>query len=128
MENEIIKFSYNWNNKLDNKAFTTIRLHNPRKYAPGRAFEVQLNGEHKGTAILQERRIIRLEQLNDFACYLDTGYSKWEMVEMILKRMYKHVNLETALFDFCLLVYEKPKKKVPQVQTSLEFCGETMQG
>lgn len=27
-----LNFSKNWNNKLDCKVFTTLRLHNPNKY------------------------------------------------------------------------------------------------
>lgn len=101
---DIIPFSFNWNNKLDNKAFTTIRLHNPNKYKQGLAFKIELKGELKGKAELREIRTLRASQLNNFMCYLDTGYSKQETFE-ILKKMYSGIDLETALIDFCLLVY-----------------------
>lgn len=40
-----IRFSYNWNNKLNCKAFTTIRLHSPERYFLGAKFNVYLNGK-----------------------------------------------------------------------------------
>jgi len=121
MENKTIRFSYNWNNKLDNKAFTTIRLHNPNKYIVGNEYNVEINGKQKGVAFLQDKRTLGINQLNDFICYLDTGYNKQQTIGM-LQRMYKNMNIQTALFDFCLLVYSKPEKQATKVmQTSLEL-------
>lgn len=37
-----IKFSYNWNQKLNCKAFTTIRIHNDGKYVVGEIYNVYL--------------------------------------------------------------------------------------
>lgn len=104
-----IKFSYNWNNKLENKAFTTIRIHNPKKYIQGKAFNIELNETAKGVAILQEKRTIKPDQLNDFICYLDTGYNSRETLQ-ILERMYKNLNIQNTMFDLCLLVYQKQNK------------------
>jgi hypothetical protein len=101
---EKIEFSYNWNGKLNNKAFTTIRLHNGRKYRAGKTYQIILKGEKIGTAMLKDKRVLLLEQLNEFICYIDTGYSKGETIT-ILTRMYKNVDLSRATFDFCLLVY-----------------------
>lgn len=121
MKNNKIRFSFNWNNKLDNKAFTTIRLHNPAKYVPGNIYEIELNETLKGTAVLKDLRTFGIDKLNDFVCYLDTGYSREETINM-LQRMYKNMNLKTALFDLCLLVYHKPPKpEKKEAQTSLEL-------
>jgi hypothetical protein len=105
---ETIRFSYNWNNKLTNKAFTTIRLHNPNKYRRGGRYMIECNGQTRGMAVLQDIRTFTLASLNDFITYLDTGYNVPETVQL-LKRMYKNkaVNWETQKIDFCLLVYEK---------------------
>lgn len=119
MSSDIIRFSYNWNNKLENKAFTTLRIHNPKKYILGNAYQIELEGKIKGMAVLHSKRILSVEQLNDFICYLDTGYNRTE-AKNILQRMYKSINLETALFDFCLLVYQTPlKREVKALQTML---------
>ncbi len=48
MNDNKIKFSFNWNNKLENKAFTTIRIHNPNKYKTGNMYEIELNETPKG--------------------------------------------------------------------------------
>ncbi|MBF7091118.1 hypothetical protein IUY40_06160 [Flavobacterium sp. ALJ2] len=37
---EKLEFSTNWNNKLDCKCFTTIRIFNPAKHFRGNQFEV----------------------------------------------------------------------------------------
>jgi hypothetical protein len=66
MNTNTIRFSYNWNNKLDNKAFTTIRLHNPKKYSVGNEYNIQINDQHKGVATLQDKRTLNIAQLNDF--------------------------------------------------------------
>jgi len=120
-QKDIISFSNNWNNKLDNKAFTTIRLHNPNKYRQGLLYEIELKGETRGKAELREIRTLRATQFNNFICHLDTGYNKRETME-ILKRMYSGLDLETALFDFCLLVYVKPEKQeTKRIQSTLEL-------
>jgi len=118
-----ILFSYNWNNKLDNKAFTTLRLHNPKKYIVGNVYDIELNEQPKGKAILDDKRTFSIDKLIDFVCYLDTGYSTKEAIN-ILKRMYKNIDLQNTLFDYCLLVYEKPQKpekKIKNEQYKLTF-------
>ena len=121
MHTDKIEFSYNWNNKLENKAFTTIRLHNPTKYKVGNVYDIEINDNPKGTATLHEIRTLKINQLNDFICYLDTGYNREQTITM-LQRMYKTINIQTALFDFCLLVYNKPEKQAPkELQMSLEL-------
>ena len=47
---EKLEFSTNWNNKLDCKCFTTIRLYNPNKHFRGNQFEISLQNKFKGKA------------------------------------------------------------------------------
>ena len=49
-----IPFSYNWNNKLDCKAFTTIRIFNPENHRPEIAVNAVLKGASKGTGKIKE--------------------------------------------------------------------------
>ena len=107
---EAINFSYNWNNKLSGKAFTSIRLHNPNKYRKGERYEIELKGRRLGVAVLQDVKKIALSQLNDFICYLDTGYNVTETTQ-IIQRMYKNINWGVQKLDFCLFVYLKPERK-----------------
>ena len=106
-----IRFTTNWNNKLLNKAFTTIRIHNPNKYIVGSVYNIELNGKPQGKAILRIIKTLRLSQLNDFICFIDTGYNK-EHTTQILSRMYPGVNLNEVLFDFCLLVNQPRKPEI----------------
>jgi hypothetical protein len=110
---EAIKFSYNWNNKLNNKAFTTIRLHNPNKYQQGKQYRIECKGELKGIAVLHEIRVFTTDKLNDFVTYLDTGYNVHDTIKL-LKTMYKNSNIDwnRQRLDFCLLVYQKEDKRV----------------
>lgn len=117
--NQTIRFSTNWNNKLNNKAFSTIRIHNPKKYIIGNAYNIELNGISKGIATLHEKRILSIDKLNNFICYLDTGYSKAQTIG-ILQKMYKNLNLKNVLFDFCLLVYNQQSETQP-VQSKLNL-------
>jgi len=119
MKNNIIKFSYNWNGKLENKAFTTIRVHNPKKYIVGRIYQIELNGTTKGSATLQAKRVLMLNQLNEFICYLDTGYNRTETIS-IFNKMYSRMDLNNIYFDLCLLVYNKSStRKAKGSQTKL---------
>jgi glucuronate isomerase len=108
LKKDTVDFYYNWNNKLDNHAFTTLRFHNPSKYVIENVFRIRLKGKMLGVAELKAVKTITLHQLNPYITYLDTGYDV-EQCRNILKKMYKNknVNLETQLFDFCLFVFER---------------------
>jgi hypothetical protein len=106
---EILAFSNNWNNKLANKAFTTLRLHNDIKYEIGKFFSITLKNRTLGTAELIDKKTIRLDQLNPFITMLDTGYDV-QATTNIIKNMYKNsnppINWDKQLLDFCLLLYQ----------------------
>ncbi len=104
----LINFSYNWNGKLSTGVFTTLRLHNPGKYIVGNDYQIQLKGKAIAAATLISKFVVRLDQLTDYVCYLDTGYSKAETLT-ILQRMYKNIHLPDAKFDLCLLQKHKPE-------------------
>jgi hypothetical protein len=110
MKKECIGFSYNWNGKLSNKVFITIRLHNPKKYRAGQSYLIELKGKTIGTATMINKFVTNLGGLTDYVCYMDTGYSKADTVE-IFRRMYKNTDLNTVQFDLCLLKFDPP---VPQ--------------
>lgn len=103
-----IKFSYNWNNKLSNKAFTTLRLHNDNKYKVNSRYEIELNNQIQGVATIHNIKTLTLNQLNNYITYLDTGYNVTE-AKKILQTMYKNkpIDWDTQKLDFILLVYEK---------------------
>ncbi|MDR2439928.1 MAG: hypothetical protein LBE12_11230 [Planctomycetaceae bacterium] len=111
-EIEVLSFSNNWNNKLNNKAFTSLRLHNDTKFEVGKLFRIILKGRSLGTAELREKRMIRIDQLNPFITFLDTGYGV-DYTTHLIKTMYqnKNINWETQLLDFCLFLYQLEQKE-----------------
>ena len=103
-----LKFSYNWNNKLNGKAFTTIRLYNPDKYKVNNLYNITLNNEFKGRARLLEIKKIKLNMINSWIALIDTGYDLLDFRAMI-KRMYKNkvTDWENQFLHYLLFKYEK---------------------
>lgn len=87
-----LQFTTNWNNKLHCKAFTTLRLLSPR-YNVGNVFDVRLRGDHLGNAQVVCATPIRLKELTDHICYLDTGYNA-EHTRGIIRKMYANSNID----------------------------------
>lgn len=86
---QTLSFSTNWNNKLNNDCFTTLRLSG--RFSPGEIIEVQDRGVSKGHyKILDRRRLNNIEQINDWMAFLDTGYPA-EETRNIIKKMYKDI-------------------------------------
>lgn len=106
---ETLKFSYNWNNKLECDFFTTLRLHNPAKYKVGNKLQVQISNK-KGTYIkpnvyeIFSVKSFKIEAVTEWVARIDTGYSREQCIKMI-KTMYKNsgVNWNTQLLDFVLV-------------------------
>ena len=82
-----LKFSYNWNNKLNCKAWTTLRKRTD-KYKVGELYDVYLKNQYMGKAELISITKTSSPKLNAYVCYLDTGYGVAQ-TQQILKRMYK---------------------------------------
>ena len=104
-----LSFSYNWNNKLDNKAFTTIRLKQEKRFVAGEEFKIILEpkgkeAEIKGIAKIMDIKHFKLSGLNNFMSYIDTGYSK-EECDKIIRRMYGKCDFEKQELSFILLKY-----------------------
>jgi hypothetical protein len=100
-----LKFSTNWNNKLECTAFTTLRRHYKSKYVIGESLLVSYPGV-KFVAIVWDVKRLRVRDLNNYICFLDTGYNVCETKE-ILKKMYSSDYSDNMLMDFVLLVKEK---------------------
>ncbi len=101
-----LNFSFNWNNKLDCKAFTTLRLSD--RFKMGDEVEVLLNKKPiEGRHFVSGIKTLRLEEINTYIAYLDTGYSAGECKE-ILQKMYKKKNIDwtTQNIYFYLIVKE----------------------
>jgi hypothetical protein len=99
---EQIKFSYNWNNKLDCLSFTTIRPKS-NKYKVGQIYEILLKGNSKGKATIAEIKEFKLEKLNEFIARLDTGYNREKCIE-IITTMYKNQDVSKMTFQLILCI------------------------
>jgi hypothetical protein len=106
-----IPFSYNWNNKLANQAFTTLRLNNDNLYEIGKMFNVVLKGKKLGVAELRDKKTILLKDLDPFITFLDTGFGV-DQTKRMLMNMYKKYNIdwETKKLDYCLFLFQRQKE------------------
>lgn len=101
-----LTFTYNWNNKLNCKAFTSIRV--SEAYQAGDQYKIILR-ESKDIHVMGVAEVISvrdfyIEQLNEFMSYLDTGYSV-EQCEQIIRRMHPKVDFDRTRLRFLLLKY-----------------------
>lgn len=90
---ESLRFTSNWNNKLECACFTSIRLRNDHRYFVGARFEIVLvNGSLqviKGTCQLMNIRFLMLDQIDDMTAFVDTAYNASACRE-IIRKMYKN--------------------------------------
>jgi hypothetical protein len=101
-----IPFSYNWNNKLDCHAFTTIGLYNPDTHKQGTKVNAVLKGMSKGTGVIVDVKPFLLQNLNPYMSYLDTGYAVQEC-KNIINTMYPKVDFTKKQLAFILIVKDK---------------------
>lgn len=101
-EENVIKYSTNWNNKLDCDSFTTIRLHS-NKYQVGKEYTVNLKGKDLKRVKIVDKKVLLLNDINEFIAQIDTGYSRQKCID-IIKKMYHNLNLnwDTQKIDFIL--------------------------
>lgn len=109
MNLEEIKFSTNWNNKLDNKAFSTIRIYNPKKYIIGYYYKIILKEKYLFDAKIEYEKSFYINELTEAMALLDTGYFRNETID-ILKKMYKDkINLK---FHYLILSKSNEQNKL----------------
>lgn len=95
-----IAFSTNWNAKLDCNYFTTLRLHGG--YSLGYKLRVLLKGKPLKTVEVVGKKALRMGQMNEFICGLDTGYGI-EETKSILIKMYPDVDWSSTYLFLYLL-------------------------
>lgn len=99
-----LTFSYNWNNKLNCLAFTTLRLRQD-KYQPGKVFQIDCPDVAPAPVVILQVKHLRLDQLTEGMCRLDTGYSKAE-TDKLIRTMYinkPNINWATQQLSWVLL-------------------------
>jgi hypothetical protein len=81
-----IKFSRNWNNKLDACYFTTIRL--VHKFTAGETVEILLDKKTKCLAKVVEHKVIQFIDISDWMWMLDTGMNP-DKAKAYIRSVYK---------------------------------------
>lgn len=95
-----LKFSNNWNNKLECRYFTTLRI--SKKFEVNDRVIVTFKNKFKFARIMEVRKI-RGQDLNNFICYLDTGYNL-EATQSIIIKMYNLNNWSEVNHMYLYLV------------------------
>lgn len=106
---QTINFNYNYNNKLDCRMYTTMRL-SSQKFSPGALVNVTLNRIPHHTAKVVSLREFRISQLTELIAGLDTGYSLTETKNLLYK-MYPGVDWQTQPLYLILLEKHEPKQQ-----------------
>lgn len=101
MKTQNLNFSYNWNYKLDCKAFTTIRL--SERFEINDHLNVYFNDKLRCHVRVVGKRLFNILELPELICWLDTGYSKAETIE-VLRKMYKDVDMTKVKFTVYTLL------------------------
>jgi len=104
----ILDFSYNWNNKLNNAAFTSLRLRNDEKYVVGSRYAILLKDKKIQEAELVAVKHFLLNDINEFIARIDTGYTRDKCIELI-KVMYKNKGIDFNTKQFSLLLFAVDK-------------------
>jgi hypothetical protein len=99
-------FSYNWNNKLNCNAFTTIRILNVEKHSAGNEVNITLKGNHIAKGRIEAVTPFFLDQMSPFVAYLDTGYSVDECKSLI-RKMYPKIDFNVKRLCLILIVKNK---------------------
>lgn len=119
---ETIDFSYNWNNKLNGRFFTTLRLNNP-KYQIGKTFQVRLKGHDLCIAQVVDFKILMLKDINSYIAGLDTGYTV-PLCKEVIRKMYPTKNWETQRLVLVLFQVITKKDMVEMGLKSIENISE----
>lgn len=92
-----MKFSKNFNNKLDCNYFTTFRVH--EKWFIGENVILLLNNKFKIGHIIDVKKV-HISAITDWHCYLDVGLCKIDT--LLLLQKYYSIDVK---FDYSYLFY-----------------------
>jgi hypothetical protein len=76
-----IKFSHNWNNKLNCRCFTSIKMTD--KYNLGELYKVYYKDRLIGTAKIRAINKLPISKITEAMAYIEAGMSKAELLKII---------------------------------------------
>lgn len=97
-----IEFNKNWNGKLNNECFTTLRI-NSEKYKRWQIYDIELLGESVGRCICTDKKVLKLSQIDDWIAALDTGADA-DSFRKIIEDIYSEKVADIENQEFCLLL------------------------
>lgn len=100
---KVIKFSYNWNNKLNCNFFTTIRKLN-KYYQLGEIYKVFCNEIFCFDAKIIHISRIYMRDLTEKICLHDTGYPMKE-TKIMLKKMHHLEDYQVEDFEIIVIYF-----------------------
>lgn len=111
LQSKSIHFSYNWNNKLNCKSFSAVRLWYPEKYELLDLFEVSVKESAKQPKVI--KGIARLQVINKFLLhkvtpgisFLDANLTVIDFQQLV-KTMYKNKGINFKEHQMCFLVFQ----------------------
>nr|WP_319266661.1 hypothetical protein [uncultured Draconibacterium sp.] len=115
MPNKTLPFSYNWNNKLNCKSFSTVRIFNPNKYVLLEDYDVVLSGKKGepakklGVARLQAQHHFLLDKVSPAVAFLDANLNRTDFILMVQK-MYKNSKIDFSKKKMSFLVFQYVEK------------------
>lgn len=119
---QTLYFSYNWNNKLDCKSFSTVRIENPGKYQLLELFEVVLKTKKnepemkKGIARLQAVNSFLLDKVSPGMSFLDANLPVIDFISLV-KTMYKNKGIDFKKKKMSFLIFQYlTEKEMKQLQ------------
>lgn len=103
-------FNQNWNNKLSNDCFSTIRLDNPSAFIPNNEFNIVCSLMSAGIIEFKAKIVLYqpffLDDLSDHVAYMDTGLNAKDTAE-ILRRIYWKHTLDFKITRLCHIILQR---------------------
>lgn len=109
-----LNFSYNWNGKLDNDFFTTIRISDYYNVNDEVFLLLKKTAFDTGKVMLKIET--KIDKLTDLVSYLDTGYDRNTTIQL-LKKMYSGITDWTNQKIFIYGISRKYSEKSDSIAT-----------
>jgi len=106
----VIKFSTNWNRKLENNLFSSFRVYNPAIHFIKNTFDIIPPPSCKHIqpfqAYLEYIKPVFLNEVDPLFAWIDTGYSLPEFTRIVLT-MYSKQNTPVSSIQFAQLIFHR---------------------
>lgn len=130
--NNKIKFSKNWNKKLDNPYFTTIRLYNDEKCkyycdqldklvsSPSKVFDVIVRDEKVFEARLVDLEVRLLKDIPDWLCRIDAELDEFVFGQLMESMYGKKSEWNGQYTKFIILCFKKIKSNETEKEKNIK--------